>query len=144
MQINLTPDPSVLAIMAIFLLNYFIVRRFFLQPITQVIEERESETKSAEGIYEDALARFNAATTEMETQLHAAKREAGQLRERFRAEAGAHRAQVVERTQGEAKEIVQAAEGRLSADVREARTKIERESEQLARIAAERILGRPV
>ena len=144
MQINLTPDPSVLAIMAIFLLNYFIVRRFFLQPITQVIEERESETKSAEGIYEDALARFNAATSEMETQLHAAKREAGQLRERFRAEAGAHRAQVVERTQGEAKEIVQSAEGRLSADVREARAKIERESEQLARIAAERILGRPV
>lgn len=144
MQINLTPDPSVLAIMAIFLLNYFIVRRFFLQPITQVIEERESETKSAEGIYEDALARFNAATSEMETQLHAAKREAGQLRERFRAEAGAHRAQVVERTQGEAREIVQSAEGRLSADVSEARAKIERESEQLARIAAERILGRPV
>lgn len=144
MQINLTPDPSVLAIMAIFILNYLIVRRYFLRPITQVIEERETETKSAEGIYEDALARFNAATSEMETQLHAAKREAAQLRDRFRAEAGAHRAQVIERTQGEAKEIVQSAEGRLDEDVREARTKIERESEQLARIAAERILGRPV
>ncbi len=144
MQINLTPDPSLLAIMAIFLLNYLIVRRFFLQPITRVIEEREGEAKTAEGIYEDALARFNAATTEMETQLHGAKREAAQLRDRFRAEAGAHRAQVIERTQGEAKTIVQAAEGQLSADVEEARTKIQRESEQLARIAAERILGRPI
>ena len=144
MQINLTPDPSLLAIMVIFLLNYLIVRKFFLQPINQVIEERETEVKTAEQLYEESLARFNAAAAEMETQLHGAKREASQMRDKFRAEAAAHRAQVIERTQTEAKGIVQSAEGKLTSDVREARTKIERESEQLARIAAERILGRPV
>ena len=144
MQINLTPDPSLLAIMVIFILNYLIVRRFFLQPINGVIEAREAEVKTAERLYEESLARFNEATTQMESQLHTAKRDASQIRDRFRTEAGVHRAEVVEKTQGEAKVIVDAADKRLNADVQQARTQIERDSEQLARIAAERILGRPV
>ena len=118
MQINLTPDPSLLAIMVIFFLNYLIVRRFFLQPINGVIEAREAEVRTAERLYEESLARFNEATSQMESQLHTAKRDATQIRDRFRAEAGVHRAEVVEKTQGEAKVIVDArtkAERRCSA-----------------------------
>jgi F0F1-type ATP synthase membrane subunit b/b' len=144
MQINLTPDPSLLAIMVIFILNYLIVRRFFLQPVNEVLEAREHEIRSADELYEQSMARFNEATAQMETQLHAAKREAGQVRDRFRTEAGAHRNAVVERTQGEAKQLVAEADQRLSKDVVDAREKITRESEALARMAAERILGRPV
>ncbi|MGZ8868787.1 MAG: hypothetical protein ACXW2P_10620, partial [Thermoanaerobaculia bacterium] len=82
MQIKLAPDLSLLAIMVIFTLNYLVVRKFFLQPINAVIEEREGETKAAEKLYEDALAQFNETTSRMEVQLHAAKREAGQVRDR--------------------------------------------------------------
>src|SRR6187397_325684 len=102
MQIKLAPDLSLLAIMVIFIINYLVVRTFFLKPINQVLEARETETKSAEKLYEDALARFNEATAQTEAQLHAAKREAAQLRDRFRGEAGAYRQQVVERTNNEA------------------------------------------
>jgi F0F1-type ATP synthase membrane subunit b/b' len=58
MQINLTPDLSLLAIMVIFIMNYLIVRRFFLQPVNDILEARETETRSAENLYEDARARF--------------------------------------------------------------------------------------
>ena len=51
MQINLAPDLSLLAIMVIFIMNYFVVRKFFLQPINEVLEARETETKSAEKLY---------------------------------------------------------------------------------------------
>lgn len=144
MQIKLAPDLSLLAIMVIFILNYLVVRRFFLRPINEVLEARETETKTAEKLYEDALARFNEATAQTEAQLHAAKREAAQLRERFRGEAGAYRQQVVDRTSGEARQIVDEADTRLSADVQAARAQIVTESDALARLAAERILGRAV
>ena len=144
MQINLAPDPSLLAIMVIFILNYMVVRRFFLRPINEVLEARDAETRSAEKLYEEALARFDEATAKTEAQLHAAKRDAAQLRDRYRGEAAAYRQQVVDRTSAEAKQIVADADQRLAADVVAAREQIVRESDALARLAAERILGRAV
>jgi len=144
MQINLTPDLSLLAIMVIFIMNYMVVRKFFLQPINGILEARETETRSAEQVYEEALARFSEATAQTEAQLQAAKREAAQLRERFRGEAGVYRQQMVDKTSTEARQIVGAADESLSKDVAVAREQIVRESESLARLAAERILGRAV
>lgn len=144
MQIKLAPDLSLLAIIAIFIVNYLVVRKFFFQPINQIIEERETESAAAGKLYEEAMSRFNDATSKMETQLHVAKREAASVRDRYRAEAGAHRSQVLERTQGEAKNVVADAEKKLTSDVNVARETIVRESESLARLAAERILGRAV
>lgn len=130
--------------MVIFIMNYMVVRRFFLQPINGILEARETETRSAEQIYEDALARFSEATAQTEAQLHAAKREAGQVRERFRGEAAAYRQQVVEKTNVESRQLIGEADESLSKDVAVAREQIVRESESLARLAAERILGRAV
>ena len=144
MQIKLAPDLSLLAIMVIFIVNYLVVRKFFLRPINEVLEARETETKTAEALYEDALGRFNDATSQMEVQLHTAKRDAAQVRERFRGEAAAHRQQLVDQTTAKARAIVAEAEEKLSGDVAAARTKIVSESDSLARFAAERILGRAV
>ena len=144
MQISLTPDYSLLAILAIFIINYFVVRKFFLRPINEVLEARAHETKLANEIYEQSMARFSEATSRMEEQLHVAKRDAAALRERYRGEAAAHRTSVVDRTSSEAKAIVADAETSLERATAEARDKIVRESENLARLAAERILGRPV
>ncbi len=144
MQINLTPDYSLLAILVIFIINYLVVRTFFLKPVNTVLEARETETKTAEKLYEDAMARFSDATEKMEAQLHSAKREAAQLRDRFRGEAASQRQQMIERTSGEAKQIVAEADEKLTKDVKVARDTIVRDSESLARLAAERILGRTV
>lgn len=144
MQINLMPDYSLIAIMVIFIMTYWVVRKFFIEPINSVLEAREQETKSAEQIYEEAMARFNEATAKVEERLHLAKREAAQLRDELRAEAATHRQNVVQRTSAEAKKLIGDAEARLSADVKTAREKIITEAESLARLAAERILGRPV
>jgi F0F1-type ATP synthase membrane subunit b/b' len=144
MQINLMPDYSLLAIMVIFIMTYFVVRKYFIEPINNVLEAREHESKSAEQIYGEAMGRFNEATANVEERLHLAKREAAQLREQFRADAAAHRASVVQRTTAEAKKLIGEAEARLEEDVKDAREKIVKESESLARVAAERLLGRPV
>jgi F-type H+-transporting ATPase subunit b len=144
MQISLFPDLSLFAVMAIFILEYLVVRKFFLQPINRVMEEREHDTKSADALYEQAMARFNEATANVEERLHVAKRDAANVRENFRAEASAHRASVVEKTRGEAETFLADAEAKLKADVEGARERIVSESDALARMAAERILGRAV
>ena len=144
MQINLTPDYSLLVIMVIFLLNYLIVSKFFLRPINTVIEAREHEVHSANEVYEQSMVRFNEATTLMEEKLHAARHAAADVRDRFRREAAAYRTTVVTKTHDDANGIVSEADEKLKGDVAKARTKIVTESEALARLAAERILGRPV
>lgn len=141
---QLIPDLSLFAIMAIFILNYFVVRKFFLQPVNEILEARALEQRTAEELYEGALARFNEAAAQMESQLHVAKREAAQVRDARRTEAAAFRQQLVDRTAAEGKQVVAEADQRLSADVVAAREQISREAESLARMAAERILGRAV
>ena len=144
MQINLFPDLSLFAVMAIFVLNYLVVRRFFLEPINRVMEEREHDTKSADEVYEQAMARFKEATANVEERLHIAKRDAANVREQFRAEANAYRSTMIEKTRGEADQFLVEADTKLRDDVTAARDRIVRESEALAQMAAERILGRAV
>ena len=144
MQINLFPDLSLFAVMAIFVLNYLVVRKFFLEPVNRVLEEREHDTKSADELYEQAMARFNEATANVEERLHIAKREAANVRENFRAEASAHRSTMIEKTRGEAEKFLVEADTKLKDDVTTARDRIVSESDALAQMAAERILGRAV
>jgi F-type H+-transporting ATPase subunit b len=144
MQISLTPDYSLLAILAIFIINYFVVKTFLIKPVNQVLEAREHETRTAAELYEQSMSRYSEATSKMEEQLTTAKREAAAVREKFRAEAAAHRQSVIERTSGDAKAMVADADASLTAATATARETIVRDSETLARLAAERILGRPV
>ena len=144
MQINLTPDLSLLAIMVIFFINYIVVSKFFLRPVNEVLEARETEVRGANEVYEASMARFNEATARMEEQLHVARREASTVRDQFRAEAATHRTGVIQKTHAEAETIVASADASLTAHVAEARTNIVKDSEGLAHLAAERILGRAV
>ena len=144
MQINLVPDLSLFAVLAIFLVTYFVVSHFLIRPINGILEARETEVRTAQETYERSLAEFNRKTAEIEESFHVARRQASQLRERFRAEAATHRATLIERTSAEAKRLITEADERLGRDVDEARQKIIRQSESLARLAAERILGRAV
>jgi F-type H+-transporting ATPase subunit b len=141
---KLTPDYSLFVILAIFFLTYLVVRRFFLMPVNAILVERERQQRTAEELYESALSRFNEATAAMESKILEARREGSRLRERFRSEAAQHRAEVLRHTNSEADGIVSEADGRLKNDVAAARRQIVTESESLAHLAAERILGRAV
>jgi len=144
MQINLTPDWSLPVIAVIFTINYLVVRRFFFKPVNEVLLARESEVREAERRYNDSLAQFDAAAREMENQVMQAKKEGSKIREGLRAEAVQHRTGVVERTRGEADRIVGEAARSLENDVATAREKIVTESDALARLAAEKIVGRRI
>jgi F-type H+-transporting ATPase subunit b len=142
MQINLFPDRSLFAVMATYVVNYIVVSKCMVGPINRVLEEREHDAKTATDRYEQSLASFNESTAQIEERLHLTKREAAKMRDDFRTDAATHRAGIIERTTNEAKRLVAEAEAHLTKDVATARERIVRDSESLARLAAERILGR--
>lgn len=144
MQIDLVPDFSLVVIAIIFLLNYLVVRTFLFKPINRILTERDDEISSAQRRHEEALTRHNAAIAQIEAKLHHARREGSTAREKRRAEAVQHRAGLIERTRREAERIFAEASQRLSGEVAAAREKIVRDSEMLARLAAERIVGRKI
>jgi F-type H+-transporting ATPase subunit b len=141
---NLAPDGSLLIVMVIFIINYFVVRRFLVEPVTRVITERETDIRSADTLYEQALTKFNDATASIEERLLAARKEGAAVRDRLRNEAASHRVEVIEKTRAEAERLVAEADAALRGDVSTAREAILRESEDLARLAAERVLGRRI
>lgn len=142
MQINLTPDITLPVIMVIFLANYLVVRKYFLKPVNEILVARETEIRSADKLYEDALAAFNEAAEEIEAKLQRARREGTALREERRGEASANRAALIERTRTEAESIARDAGRELDELVAATRQQIAIDSERLAREAAERIVGR--
>lgn len=144
MQINLAPDFSLPVIMVIFLANYLVVRRFFMKPISDILDWREEEISGAEKAFEDSMARLNEATALMESKVTEAKREGSQLREKFRGEAQAFRGDLVDRTRKQADQLIASADESLSRDVQTARKTVVSESEALARLAAEKIVGRKI
>lgn len=141
---SIFPDSTLLIIVVLFFLNYLIVRNFFLKPINQILTERETEISSAQEQYEQALARLKEGTSGIEAKLQQARREASGVRETRRTEAVTHRAGLIEKTRHEAEKLVGQATSRLDTDVKSARETIVRDSETLARLAAERILGRKI
>ncbi|HUO85286.1 MAG TPA: ATP synthase F0 subunit B [Thermoanaerobaculia bacterium] len=143
-MVNLTPDFSLLVIMAIFIANYFVVRRFLIRPVNEILLAREQDVREGERRYEQALAQFNEETSRMEAKVQEAKREASALRDRLRSGASGQRSETLEKTRAEAERIVREAESTIAGDVSQARTKIDRESEALARLAAEKVLGRKI
>ncbi len=143
-MIDLTPDWSLLVILAIFIANYFVVRNFLFRPINRILVEREQEMLSAEAVYEESMARFHEATSEMEARLQEARRRGAEVREARRAEAASRRNELIDRTRGEAEGTVASAESDMKRELGAARERIVRESEALARLAAEKILGRQI
>jgi F-type H+-transporting ATPase subunit b len=142
MQIDLKPDGSLLAILAIFIANYFVVRFFFLRPVNRLLTERQHEIQSSEALYEESMSRFHEATSEMEARLAEARKRGAEMREARRAEAAAERAKLLGGTRADAERMTARAETELRAETTTARERIVRESDALARLAAEKILGR--
>jgi F0F1-type ATP synthase membrane subunit b/b' len=104
--------------------------------------DREKDVRDAASRHEDALARFNEATREMEARIVQAKKQGSEFRETLKAEAAKQRAETVEKTRKDADAIVGSASAELASAVTAARQKIDGEVGALARLAVERIVGR--
>ena len=142
-ELVLIPNPPMLgALIILFLLLIAPTNRLILKPLLRVLDERESRTQGT---------RARAARMEEEARevLERCERELARTRE----ESERVRRAALERVRGEAQELTQAARGsaeqtlerarrELGGALEDARSSLRTQSQELAREAAARVLGR--
>lgn len=136
------PNLSVVWVIVLLLALTVIVERLLLRPVLEVIRKREDAIQSAQELARRSAAEAQAAAAEFDRRTTAARAEIYREMDDMRRGALARRAEIVAETRAEAEAAVAEAARQLSADVENARRRLEMEAQALGTAAAERILGR--
>ncbi len=136
------PDVTFLYVVLAFMASYAILKRYLFVPLSAILDQRESEARSAEKVHAESLAELEKTVARAESELARARGEALALREKLRGEGRG----LWERKMEEAKAAAQAALNRGTEEIGVAAQKsaagLPRAARELARVLAEKILGR--
>jgi F-type H+-transporting ATPase subunit b len=138
------PDLSVLWVIVLVLALTVIVQRFLFGPVLRVMHERESATAKAQSLAAEADRRAQAATTDYDTQMSAARQEVYRQMEQVRRAALERRAAFVAQARQDADATRAHAVRALDASVTEARTTLTQDAVALSQSIVERVLERRV
>jgi F-type H+-transporting ATPase subunit b len=135
-------DVTFLYIIVVFLLASGILKRYLFTPLAAILEQRESEARSAENIHAESLASLSRTVAEAEEKLSLARREALKVRESLRAEGAAHLEKKLAEVLAAAQASVLEAARAIDAQAAVSSGQLPGEARSLARNLAEKILGR--
>jgi F-type H+-transporting ATPase subunit b len=136
------PDLSVVWVIVFVLTLSVILDRLLLRPATRVMQEREGAIRSARELAEASRARAQAAADEFEAKTRAARGDVYRQMDEKRRAALERRASLVADTRREIEQSLRDAAQRLHKQAAAARAQLERDSDTLATIIVERVLGR--
>jgi F-type H+-transporting ATPase subunit b len=133
-----------LLIMACFWLVYLLVRTQFLKPVGALLDQRESQTRTARETYAQAKERLGEAIAACERELAVSAGEGQKARATLRAEGESLRRARLDAARQQGQERLTALAGELAAVTDEARAVLRARSAELARSLAERLLERRI
>jgi F-type H+-transporting ATPase subunit b len=144
-KLNLVPDLPILAtLLVIFVVLILPLNKLIFEPLFGVLDERREKIDGAR----DRAKRLEADAEESITRYRSSLREArGDAETARQSELGGARAEqtsITTEAKTEADTEIMRARGEIDASLEEARTTLRESSADLARVAAERILGRPL
>lgn len=142
-ELNLFPDGGLMLILLVgFIVLVFPVNALIFKPLFRVLEERNDRIAGAraraaqfEGDADELLGRYRAAIAEVR---EAAERDRRSQLETARGE----QAELADEARSEAERVLAAGRGDLHNWLGDARETLRNDAEPLARMAAERVLGR--
>jgi F-type H+-transporting ATPase subunit b len=140
--VQLLPDLSVIWVIFFVLLLTFLLNQLLFRPVIRVIDARHSAAKTARDLADQAASEAQKATAEFDAKTRAARQEIARQMEETRRAAEAERASLVDAAHKQTEVTLAGAAAQLSAEVAEARQRIERETGELAHLIANRVLGR--
>ncbi|MCD4749061.1 MAG: ATP synthase F0 subunit B [Thermoanaerobaculales bacterium] len=138
------PNLSLVFIILCFWVTLWLVHRFLIQPVTTVLEERNSRIDSAEKEWAAKNEALVSATARLEEELSEAARSASRAREAYCAEAQAARRQRMEGARERADEELRVAVADLAREAETARKELHNQATLLAQELATRLVGREV
>lgn len=143
-MLELPPGPSYYLQIVLFLLLAAALRALIWTPTQKVLAQRAARTTGAQS--EAARMREEATALEhqLEETLEQARLSGGDAGEQVRRDAEAEERRILEAAHSEAVHILDEMRARVGRESEEARVALRTQADSLARLAAERILGRTV
>ena len=136
------PDVTLLYVIFAFLIAYAILKRFLFLPLSAILEARESEEKIAARVHAESLQGLSNAIAHIEGELARARREALKERETLRSQGRAHLEKKLAEAHAAATATLERASAEIAAQARQSSEELPRQIQLLARILAEKVLGR--
>jgi F-type H+-transporting ATPase subunit b len=138
------PNLSLVLIMICFWLTMWLVYRYLITPVGQVLAERQRRLDESQATWDATNADYLAATERLERELEKAARSAAEVRNEHRQQALDGRQQKLEAARGEADQRLGQALGELDEAATVARTDLRDRARELAALFASQLLGREV
>ncbi len=138
------PNLSLIFIMVCFWVTLWIVYRFLIRPVGTVIAERQRRTDGAQREWSAKNEEYLAAVSQVEDEMTRAAKESSQIRAEARQGAMDKRQQVLDQARANADDRLDTALETLEGEAESARTDLRGRAEELARLLADRLLGREI
>ena len=138
------PNLSLIFIMVCFWVTLWIVYRFLIRPVGTVIAERRRRTDGAQQEWSAKNEEYLAAISRVEDEIALAAKDASQIRAEARQGAMEERQENLDRARADADERLNVALETLEGEAESARTDLRKRAEELARLLADRLLGREI
>jgi F0F1-type ATP synthase membrane subunit b/b' len=123
-QLNLTPDPVVLAAQAtIFLANMFVVKKLILEPYLSVRAKREASTGGSQDNAAKLVVEANALEEKITERMRVAHKEAATAREKVKNESLKKRSEILSAAEASAKAEQQRLEKEIAQNLEQERSK---------------------
>lgn len=139
---NLLPDASMLVILVIFWITYWILRKFLFGPVVEGLRERRETIETARTEHEAASEQAEKKIEAEREKLTRARVEAAARRDALRKEAEAHREEVLGETRESADQRLRAAQKELDVEVSTQRDVLEAQAQALAGRITDKLLER--
>lgn len=137
---NLVPDASLLAIIVIFWITYWILRWSLFAPVQEILRERRETVESARAEQEEASSQTSAKIDAEREKLNRARVEGAAQRDELRRAAEARRQEVLASTRDETARRLGEAQAELETVVAAERRTLEARAEVLADRMTEKLL----
>ena len=137
-------DASMLVIVAIFGIAYFVLKVTLFDRLLGIIKRREERIATAREAWQKATDEAQAAIDAERQRLLAARRDAAAHRDTLRREAQEQRQAVLDEAKAAAQRQLEASRAELQALVEQQRQDLEARSQALAARVTERLVGRAV
>jgi len=138
------PNYSLLLIMVCFWVTYWLVKRYLIDAVGGVVEERQQRIDTADEEWAARHEEYELALQKIEARMDDAFRQASQRRAELRQEAMGRRQEIVEAAHAEAGSRLESALNELSEAAQAARAELRSTARTLGRELVSRLLEREV
>jgi F-type H+-transporting ATPase subunit b len=140
----ISPDGSLLLIIALFMFFVFVMNRLLFRPVGRVLDERQVLTEGATNEARAAGRRYQVKLAEYEATIRKARAESYRRLEQDRAKALEERRRLIEDAKQKASGEIEQAKSEIRQQAEGARVTLETEARQIAASISRTILGRTV